>query len=104
MFCDHKELLHPPFIYKYLQAGLWQPRNAQQEVKSQVPSKRHSLCWHKVDNHARYGGNIVAEGHTMSALAGSALGCSQERGMDLGAMLPGEDLFISKSQTTGSVP
>lgn len=79
-FCDNSKLLHSPFNYKYLQAVLWQPPNAQQEVKSQVCSKTPSLCWCKVDSHAGYGEDVVAEGPTVSTLAGSALACSWECG------------------------
>lgn len=102
LFCDYSKLLHSPFNCKYLQAGLWQLRNAQQEVESPVSSKRHSLGWCKGDNRSGYGEDVMTEGHTMSTLAGSALTCSQEHGTGFEVMLPGGDCFISKRQTTGT--
>lgn len=63
--------------------------NAQQEVKSQESSKRDTLGPCQVDNHARYGKDIVAEGPTMSAVASSALVCSREHRAGLGVMLSG---------------
>lgn len=67
-----------------------------------MSSKRHSLGRFKVKNHDGYGEDIVAEGPPMSTLAGSALACSQECGLGLGAMLPREVRFVLKSQTTGT--
>lgn len=44
----------------------------------------------------------MAEGPTISTLAGLALTCSQEHGTGFEAMLPGEVRFISKRQTTST--
>lgn len=101
-FCNYSKLLHLSFNCKYLQAVLWQPYNAQQEVKSQVSGKRHILGQCKGDNHCRYGEDIMAEGPTMGTLAGLVLSCSRDRGIGFGVMLPEKDRFISKRQTTGT--
>lgn len=65
-------------------------------------SKTHSLCWCKVDSHAGYGEDVVAEGPTVSTLAGLALARSWERGTGLRVTLPGDNCFISDSQTAGT--